>query len=232
MTFFMLCLVLLWLIGPGWCTSQQFSWLGLMPMQVTGSDFSHVVTVLHIYCYTVAVLYILLGLMPMQVSGSDFAHFNAVIHIDYYCYTVTVLYILLWLMPLQALDYDFSHFITVMHILLLVYCHWHAVTALYFMLGSCLRGHLSPASLIAFALTLAVSHGMDPACSYRLHHIGVRNSTMPGKHSAPGSMMLMPTTLWTVVCHCWLSLCHCWPSLCDCSVPSAVLKLAWLEWVG
>ena len=34
MTFFMLCLVLLWLIGPGWCPSEQFSWLGLMPMQV------------------------------------------------------------------------------------------------------------------------------------------------------------------------------------------------------
>ena len=34
MTFFTLCLVLLWLVAPGWCTSEQFSWLGLMPMQV------------------------------------------------------------------------------------------------------------------------------------------------------------------------------------------------------
>ncbi|KAA6424283.1 MAG: hypothetical protein FRX49_05495 [Trebouxia sp. A1-2] len=34
MTFLMLCIVLLWLINPGWCPSQQFSWLGLMPMQV------------------------------------------------------------------------------------------------------------------------------------------------------------------------------------------------------
>jgi len=35
MTFLMLCMVLLWLISPGWCPSQQFSWLGLMPMQVS-----------------------------------------------------------------------------------------------------------------------------------------------------------------------------------------------------
>ncbi|KAL0023014.1 hypothetical protein WJX79_008349 [Trebouxia sp. C0005] len=34
MTFLMLCIVLLWLINPGWCPSQQFSWLGLMPMQI------------------------------------------------------------------------------------------------------------------------------------------------------------------------------------------------------
>jgi hypothetical protein len=34
MSFFTLCLVLLWLVGPGWCTSEEFSWLGLMPMQV------------------------------------------------------------------------------------------------------------------------------------------------------------------------------------------------------
>ncbi|DBA85888.1 TPA: hypothetical protein ACH3X1_005433 [Trebouxia sp. C0004] len=34
MTFLMLCMVLLWLIGPGWCPSQHFSWLGLMPMQI------------------------------------------------------------------------------------------------------------------------------------------------------------------------------------------------------
>ncbi len=34
MSFFTLCLVLLWLVGPGWCTSIEFSWLGLMPMQV------------------------------------------------------------------------------------------------------------------------------------------------------------------------------------------------------
>ncbi len=34
MSFFTLCLVLLWLVGPGWCSSEEFSWLGLMPMQV------------------------------------------------------------------------------------------------------------------------------------------------------------------------------------------------------
>ncbi|KAL0042227.1 hypothetical protein WJX77_006708 [Trebouxia sp. C0004] len=34
MSFFTLCLVLLWLVGPGWCTSEMFSWLGLMPMQI------------------------------------------------------------------------------------------------------------------------------------------------------------------------------------------------------
>jgi hypothetical protein len=34
MSFFTLCLVLLWLVAPGWCSSQEFSWLGLMPMQV------------------------------------------------------------------------------------------------------------------------------------------------------------------------------------------------------
>ena len=34
MSFFTLCLVLLWLVRPGWCTSEEFSWLGLMPMQV------------------------------------------------------------------------------------------------------------------------------------------------------------------------------------------------------
>ncbi|KAL0050321.1 hypothetical protein WJX82_008957 [Trebouxia sp. C0006] len=34
MSFFTLCLVLLWLVGPGWCTNIEFSWLGLMPMQI------------------------------------------------------------------------------------------------------------------------------------------------------------------------------------------------------
>ncbi|KAL3143143.1 hypothetical protein ABBQ38_003412 [Trebouxia sp. C0009 RCD-2024] len=34
MTFFVFCMVLLWLVQPGWCTSQNFSWLGLMPMQI------------------------------------------------------------------------------------------------------------------------------------------------------------------------------------------------------
>ncbi|KAL0050037.1 hypothetical protein WJX82_003243 [Trebouxia sp. C0006] len=34
MSFFTLCLVLLWLVGPGWCTSEEYSWLGLMPMQI------------------------------------------------------------------------------------------------------------------------------------------------------------------------------------------------------
>ncbi|KAA6429424.1 MAG: hypothetical protein FRX49_00818 [Trebouxia sp. A1-2] len=37
MSFFTLCLVLLWLVGPGWCTSEYFSWLGLMPMQIVMS---------------------------------------------------------------------------------------------------------------------------------------------------------------------------------------------------
>ena len=41
MTFFTLCLVLLWLIGPGWCNSQKFSWLGLMPMQVAYFSVSY-----------------------------------------------------------------------------------------------------------------------------------------------------------------------------------------------
>jgi len=43
MSFFTLCLVLLWLVGPGWCTSQEFSWLGLMPMQVR----SHCIPLTH-----------------------------------------------------------------------------------------------------------------------------------------------------------------------------------------
>ena len=34
MVFFTLCLVLLWLVGVGWCSSEEFSWLGLMPMQI------------------------------------------------------------------------------------------------------------------------------------------------------------------------------------------------------
>ena len=34
MVFFTLCLVLLWLVGVGWCSSVEFCWLGLMPMQI------------------------------------------------------------------------------------------------------------------------------------------------------------------------------------------------------
>jgi len=40
MAFFTLCLVLLWLVQPRLsCASFQFSWLGLMPMQVLLSSW-------------------------------------------------------------------------------------------------------------------------------------------------------------------------------------------------
>ena len=34
MSFFVLCLVLLWLVGNQWCATDSYSWMGLMPMQV------------------------------------------------------------------------------------------------------------------------------------------------------------------------------------------------------
>ena len=54
MIFYTLCLVLLWYVAARNCTSPQFTWMGIMPMQV---------------CVLVSALLLAIELTPSQQGG-------------------------------------------------------------------------------------------------------------------------------------------------------------------
>lgn len=65
MTYFVLCMVLLWMVDAGTCGSSEFIWTGIMPMQVS-----------YVYLETISfILFVALIVLLLKML-MDFAHCN------------------------------------------------------------------------------------------------------------------------------------------------------------